>query len=359
MRILYLANIRFPTQMAHGAQIAKACEAFAKLGHEVELVVPKRWTPIIEPWAEYYGVKTVFPVQKLRVPDTVRKWGKFGFIFQTLSFGFAAAFYARRTEADVVYGRDEHILFITLLFGVRPVVWESHDGAWNFFARFVAKHAKKIVVVSEGQKDFYISKGIPAEKIIAVPNGVDTESFAHAEPKSVARERLRIPVDAFVALYVGALGESAALLPAEIHIVIIGGYPKQIAEMKARFPRVLFLGERPYRQLADNLSAADICILPNTAKDPVSVSFTSPLKLLAYMAAGKPIIASDLPSVREIVTEDVALLIPPDDSKKIAEAIERLVGDEPFREELGRKAHAKVQEYDWSKRAERILTHIV
>ncbi len=367
MNILYLANIRFPTEMAHGAQIAKACEAFVKSGHTVELVVPERFTPIIDEPLAYYGVRTPFRVTRLKVPDVVRKWGRFGFVAQILLFGIAAARYARHFRADIVYGRDEHVLCISLLLGVRNVVWESHDGAWNASARFVARHARKMIVVSEGQRSVYLERGIPAERIIAVPNGVDTEDFSHAESKSEARNRLGLPQDVFVALYVGAfqgwkgtdtLFEAAGLLPQGAKVAAIGGRPKQIQEMRGRYPSVLFLGERPYRELADNLSAADICILPNTGRDPVSVRFTSPLKLLAYMAAGKPVVASDLPSVRELTGDDAALLVAPDDPSALAEGIQQLASDAPRAARLATRAHERALSFDWSMRARRILTHI-
>lgn len=362
MKILYIANIRFPTQMAHGAQIAKACEAFAKLGHEVELVVPKRWTPITEPWQAYYGVRKPFPVRELTVPDTVRRWGRLGFIIQILSFGFAAARYARHTEYDVVYGRDEHVLFLLSLFGVRKIVWESHDGARNFFARIVAHRAEKMVVVSEGQRDFYIENGLPSEKIISVPNGVDLAAFEQAESKTDARRRLGIPADAFVALYVGAfdgwkgtdtLFETTELLP-EVLVVAIGGYKKQVAALVEKYPRVMFLGSRPYAELSDNLAAADVCVLPNTGKDPVSVRFTSPLKLLAYLAAGKPVVASDLPSVREIAGDDGALYVLPDKALSLADGIERVRREAEVAVRLSRAALLRAKKFDWVERAARI-----
>ncbi len=366
MNILYIANIRFPTEMAHGAQIAKACEAFAAAGEHVELLVPNRWTPITESWQAYYGVRISFPVTKLPIPDTVRRWGSFGFIVQILSFAFALARYAKKRKADVVYGRDEHVLFLALLFGVRNVVWESHDGAWNFSARFVVKRAGKLVVVSEGQRTFYTQKGIPAGKILAIANGVDVESFAHVESREKVRKRLGLLPDAFIALYVGALNgwkgtgtlfEAAKLLP-DVRVVAIGGYPRQVETLRKRYPQVTFLGARPYSELPDNLSAADVCVLPNTGTDPVSVSFTSPLKLLAYMAAGKPVVASDLPSVRELAGDDAALYVPSDNSSALAGGIEHLRKNAAIAKRLGKRAREQSFSFDWSIRAKRILSHL-
>lgn len=367
MKLLYLANIRMPTEKAHGVQIAKACEAFAAAGAGVELVVPRRYTPIKEDSFTYYGIKTPFAIRFLHTPDVVRSFGRLGFLLQILFFGIAAARYVRTKAYDVVYGRDEHVLFLVLLLGVKRVVWESHDGAWNFSAQYVARRAERMVVVTHAQKDFYSERGIAAEKIFSTPNGVEVSAFARAEGKESSRRRLGLPADTFLALYAGAFGgwkgtdtllEASKLLPSPIRVVAIGGYPKQILPLKEKYPDVIFIGDRPYRELPANVAAADVLILPNTGRDPVSVSFTSPLKLLAYMAAGKPIVASDLPSVRELVGDTAALLVEPDNPRALAAGIEQIAGDKELADRLAQHARERVQGFDWNVRAKRLLAFL-
>lgn len=365
MKILYVANMRFPTEMAHGVQVAKSCEAFAAAGHAVTLIVPDRYTPVTESAEAYYGLKTPFSIRTLNVPDTVRKWGRFGFIVQIISFAFAVMRYIEQVKPDVVYCRDEHVLAIALFLGARKVVWESHDGAWNLAARFVAKRSKRMVVVTEGQREIYLERSVPPEKIIAIPNGIDIEETK--ESKTSSRLRLGLPLDAFIVLYAGAFGgwkgtdtlfAASELLSEHIRVAVIGGRKEQVEVAKKRYPHILFLGERPYRELLDNLASADACVLPNTAQDAVSVRFTSPLKLLAYMAAGKPIVASDLPSVRELVGEDSALLVTPDDPSALAQGIEELAQDVTLCKRLGVHARARSLAYSWSSRAKRVLDFI-
>src|SRR3989344_4089836 len=60
MRILYLANVRLPTERAHGVQIMKMCEAFANLGHTVELFIPRTFNHLTEDPFDWYAVKRVF-----------------------------------------------------------------------------------------------------------------------------------------------------------------------------------------------------------------------------------------------------------------------------------------------------------
>jgi glycosyltransferase involved in cell wall biosynthesis len=367
MKIIYLANARMPTEKAHGIQIAKACESLARAGAEVELVVPRRYTPVQESLERYYGITAPFPIRRLGVPDTVRRFGRFGFVLQTILFGVVSAWYVCRQKPDVIYGRDEHVLALVLLLGARHVIWESHDGAWNRAAQYVARQAEKMVVVTMAQREWYTKRGVQEGSIIALPNGIDVAAFTHAEPKGEARARLGLPQGGAIALYVGALGgwkgtetlfAAAALLPQSIRVAVIGGTKEQCKDAEARYPNITFLGYRPYGELPDNLAAADVCILPNTALDRISVSFTSPLKLLAYMAAGKPIVASDLPSICELTGEGAALLVEPDSPQALASGIEQVIQDASLASRLARNARARAGDFDWQVRAKRLLAFI-
>jgi hypothetical protein len=132
--VYYLANIRMPTERAHGAQIMKMCEAFAHAGEKVTLVVTKRRTPITEDPFTYYGVEKIFEIVYVPVADTVA-WGRLGFLFESVWFAVCAASIAR-SHGELVYSRDELVLVLARMCGVRRAVWESHTGAWNLAARF-------------------------------------------------------------------------------------------------------------------------------------------------------------------------------------------------------------------------------
>ena len=357
LSICYIANIRLPTEKAHGVQIMKTCEAFTALGHDVELVVPNRKTDITEDTFSYYGLKTRFSLQRLPVWDTVR-YGRIGFFLESFLFAFAVRKHIRAKTFGMFYGRDELVLMHLRL----PYVWESHTGSWNRAARTVARRAKRIVVISQGLKDFYIKKGVPAEKISVAHDGVDIEQFAHPQSKNAARTRLNLPHDADIVMYIGRLDgwkgvatllETSKNLPNNSVLVVIGGEPAQVAQLSVRYPNVRFLGFRPYKELADNMAAANVLVLPNTGTDEISTRFTSPLKLFAYMTSGVPVVASDLPSIREVLDEQTAYLVPPDDAVALAEGIQRALVEDSTR---ATNALARVAEYSWKRRAERIVT---
>lgn len=362
--MLYIANIRLPTEKAHGAQIMKMCEAFAKTGIHVTLLATDRTTPITDDPYMYYGVSRNFTIERVAAPDLVR-YGRLGFLIHASFFSLRAAIRARSYKPDVVYGRDEIPLFFCSLLGL-PVVWETHLGRFNIFARMLSKRALRIIAISNGLGAYYQSLGVPAGKIIVAHDGVDLSQFSNTISKLDARKKLELPEVANIAMYIGALEEwkgyrtflEASTFGKNVEYVVVGGTEKQIEKLKMEFPHVRFLGSRPYREIADTQMAADVLVVPNTGRNDLSARFTSPMKLFTYMASGIPIIASDVPSVREVLREDVARLVPADDPEGMARAMENTFADLQKAQKQAENAKESVLLYTWDKRATMIQTEI-
>ncbi len=362
MRILYLANIRMPTERAHGTQIMKTCEAFARAGNAVTLAVPTRWTHLPDEPFAYYGIeRSAFSLARLPVIDTV-SMGKIGFLFEQLTFAKCAFWYALFRKDDLVYSRDTIPLFYISL-AKRNFVYEAHLPRWSWHVAFLARRARKIVVISEGLKEWYVERGIPAERIVVAHDAYDPAAFSTTVEKAAVRARLNLPEDVFIPMYIGSLEawkgyrtflDAAALTPGAL-FTVIGGKESEIEKLKAEYPSVRFLGQQPYRDLPENQQAADVLVIPNTAKDLLSSRFTSPLKVFAHMASGVPIVASDVPSIREILSEETALFVAPDDPTSLAEGIRKVELDALAPLERASRAREAVLAYSWSARAKLIL----
>ena len=76
------------------------------------------------------------------------------------------------------------------------------------------------------------------------------------------------------------------------------------------------------------------------------------------MASGNPIVSSDLPSIREVLNESNAILVPPDDINVLIKGIENLIKDKPMGDKIAAKAYKDVQNYTWANRAKNILNFI-
>lgn len=365
-KLIYIANIRMPTERAHGIQIVKMCEAFADEGLSVELVVPRRKTHLTVTPYQYYGVKQNFTIRYLPVCDTVR-YGALGFYFETLTFAWSVLRARVTADADIVYARDEFVLYILSWFK-KNLYYEAHRGTFNFFARRFLHALQNIIVISNGLRQFYIERGIPERKIVVAHDGVDLAQFKAPVSKSEARRVLGLPEASRIVMYIGSLEdwkgyrtllEASRKFPSHIVLAVIGGRPEQIVTLSQEYPQVIFLGELPYRDLARNQQAADILVVPNSAKFPISALYTSPLKLFAHMASGKPLVVSDLPSLKEIVDSSTAYLVPPDAPSALAEAIEELDRHPEMGKRLAEHALSAVAHYTWKQRALRILQSFV
>lgn len=309
MKITYLAFIRLPTEKAHGAQIMKTCEALADAGTEVELMVPGRKTRITEDSFAYYDVRKNFMLTNLKTPDLV-SWGPLGFALSALLFSEAAKWRKSFWQADVIYSRDAFVLLQYLLLG-KKLMYEAHT-APTFISTFVAKRGHRLVVISEGLRDAYIRKGIALEKIIVAHDAIDPKLFKKHYDKKETRKWLGIPLDKKVALYVGRIdgakgsdtfAAASEYVPEDTLCVLIGPGPLA-EELKKKYPKALILPETPYRELPRVLASADVLVLPNSAKDENAAKYTSPLKAFAYLASGKPIVASDVPALRAVLGDD-------------------------------------------------------
>lgn len=338
MKLIYVAHVRMPTEKAHGIQIIKMCEAFARGGVDVELIVTARQTAITEDPFTYYGVEKNFQITRLWCLDTVHL-GRLGFYLSLVTFTLNALLYSLRKEG-IFYTREEFLTFFLRVAGKR-VAWEAHRGGQNFFIRSLIRRRVPIVVISSGLEELYLRAGAPEKNIVVAPDGVDLAQFEVKESKEEARRKLGLNPEAVLALYAGS--EYAW---------------KGVETLKAAKPllpgiEVLIVSGKPYRDIPLYLKAADVLALPNSAKDEISRLYTSPLKLFEYMASGVPIVASNLPSVREVLDDKTAYFFIPDDRESLARAVLRALSQEGRAK--GERAKERVARYAWQKRAQAIM----
>ena len=212
--------------------------------------------------------------------------------------------------------------------------------------------------------------------MIVARNGFDPILFLLKASPETVRKKLHIPSNRPIVLYTGhlydwkgvyILAETARSMP-DVNFIFVGGTYYHRADFEKRYNDVLniiLVGQKPYQEIPLYLKAADILVLPNSAVSLNNPRFsvytrhdTSPIKLFEYMASGVPIVASDLPSIREILNEKNAVLVKPDSPEDLQRGIEKILNDKQLAKSILEKALEDVKEYTWDKRAEKILGFI-
>jgi glycosyltransferase involved in cell wall biosynthesis len=149
----------------------------------------------------------------------------------------------------------------------------------------------------------------------------------------------------------------------------VGGQPDQVAAQRENaraegLRNLLFTGFISQRRLPAYQAAADILLMPYArsiagSSGGNSADICSPMKMFDYLAAGRPIITSDLPVIREVLHEGNAVFAQPEDIAGWASALAHLLMSPELRDQLGRQARCDAQNYTWAARAERALAGFV
>ncbi len=369
MKLLYLANIRLPTEKAHGLQIMKMCEAFLSLGLEVELVVPKRRNTLKQDPFEFYSLTKKFKITRLPVLDLIGWVPRLGFWLEFFTFLLSARIYSLFRAFDLVYTRDQ----IAGLFFTKTIL-EIHSlpAQATFFHKISWKKARRLAVLTGFIKERLVAAGVGAEKILVSPDAVDLGKFSLNLSKSQARAELGLPADLNLVGYVGMLktmdmekGIDTAIsalifLPSNTRLVLVGGHKDDIASYQqfaaglGLSERVKFIGQVAHNQVPKYLKAFDVLVAPFPENEHYKF-YMSPLKIFEYLASQRPIVASDLPSLREVLNARNSLLCRPADPKDLAEKLKQIQSAPDLSEKLAAQGFLDAQNYTWEKRAKGII----
>ena len=225
--------------------------------------------------------------------------------------------------------------------------------------------ADRIVTVSEVNRRCLLARGVEAGRIEVIPNGVDLDVFTYQEPPTARDEPLRVLYCGTMSFWQGVdqLLEALPLvrLRLAIHLDLVGPAPRaRRDDLERRLRRrglaevVTFHGAQPRGRVVELLHDAHVCVVPLSAVDRNTEQGCCPLKLIEAAAAGCPVIASDLPVVRELFRpREHYHPVAPDDPAGLALALWD-VGEES--RERARRARAHVERhYTWRRSTDALL----
>ena len=390
MRIAVIAPTFIPAKRANTLQVMKMTQALANSGHQVQLAVPEepgRPGDELQMWediAHFYGLSSRLPIDYMPAKSSFRKY----------DYALHAVRWARRWSADLIYTRLPQAAALASFQGYGTIL-ESHDFPQGFFGPILFKRflqgegARRLVVISEAlAADLHVEFKSPEDPpfTLILPDGVDLNRYSGLPGPKESRRKLfpaliqhldkydlNLSTDRFTAGYTGHLYpgrglhlilELAKRLP-EVNFLIVGGELKDVSRVSGiakeyKLQNVIITGFVPNAELPLYQAACDILLMPYQRQVAASsggdiARYLSPMKLFEYMACGRAICSSDLPVLREILSEDIAILLPPEDIESWVAAVRNLRDNPSERKRMANKAQETVAQYSWDTRAQKIL----
>jgi glycosyltransferase involved in cell wall biosynthesis len=370
MKIAVITTSQVPASTANSIQALKVCQALAQVSGPVRLWVPGIQETHWEALASHYGLHKQFEITWLPSHKVLRRYD---FALQALSE-------ARRWGAQILYTWTAQAAVLALYQKI-PVIYEVHDrpsgrfGPW-LFRRIVRTPGKKrLLVITEALRqrlEVQLGVDLPPELAQIAPSGVDLERYADMPDASTARRELGLPEKVTVGytghFYAGR-GTGLLLKLAErfpqAQFLWVGGNAEDIQRWRLTLAsqgldNVLLTGFIENSRLPLYQAAADVLLMPYERSVAVSsggdtADVCSPMKMFDYLAAGRAIISSDLPVLREVLNEQNAVFCSPDDIQSWVQALQDLLADPHHMAKLSQQARQDAQHYTLQERARRAL----
>jgi glycosyltransferase involved in cell wall biosynthesis len=390
VHVLYLSHYFPPENNAPAARVHAMSRQWVRAGHQVTVLTcaPNHPLGILyagyrnRAWQEEWidGIRTIRVWTYLAANrGTMRR--SLNFLSYLASASLAAPFVRR---PDVVIATSPQ--FFAGLAGVPaaamhrvPFVLEIRDlwpesittvgalergpavRALERLERWLYGRADRIVAVGEGYRDQLVARGVPADRIDIVTNGVDTDVFVPGEPDPAVRARLGIEPDAHVVVFAGTLGMAAGLevvLRAatrlrdrggrDVVFLLVGdGAERACLERSAReagLDAVRFTGMVPRAQLPEIITASDACLVHFRRKELFASIL--PSKFFEDAAMAKPILLGFEGRARELLeAADCGIAFTPEDDAALVAAIERLAADPDEARRMGESGRQYVLEH--------------
>jgi glycosyltransferase involved in cell wall biosynthesis len=377
--VLYTAFDLVPSPKGAGTHIMHFLRGLVKAGHDVQLITPGD--------GQLPALDTYEGADVIRVPPSPDR----NFLAHAIHFGDAVIDHvAVAPHYDVVHYRSiwsglalaqnkARFGYQTLfeVNGLPSIELKYHYPALRG-SDLLAKVREQelatlalsdaIICPSGVTRAFLISLGVPRDRITVIPNGVSPHDFA-ATPLPDRSDR--VPT----ILYLGTLADwqgldllieamKAVTAQQPAHLRIVGrGRHWQRKQLQKRIRKsgleesVTLDATVPHHAVPSVIAQADVCVAPLALNDRNVTQGCCPIKVIEYMSCARPIVAANLPVVRELAREDVdALLFAPDAADDLARQILRVLNDRELAEKLATNAAARVRsKLTWHEAQKKLL----
>jgi glycosyltransferase involved in cell wall biosynthesis len=370
MTILY--HFRTRGAGAEAVHIAGIVNAFEKMGHHVILSSPTGVDPRQTAGASPFAKSRTRPLPRV--------------LFELLELLYNLPAFAqnlrlaRRHDCNLIYERHAFFLFSTALVAAIhrcPLVVEVNElvgdprvraqplfsGLARWSDRFLFRRASLVVVVSPHLQRRVMGYGIPADRILILPNAVSDEELA--PPSTPPTPLLKdLPPNTFTLGFTGWLVEwhrldfliQALAAPefSSVILIIIGEGPlRPTLEDQARAAgvQIHFAGPLPHSEIPAALRSIDACVVPH------SNDYRSPIKLFEYMAQERPVLAPRTEPIEAVVEDGKhALLFTPLDIESFRLSLSKLLKYSSIRQSIGKSARRLIEDrHTWQRNAAKVF----
>jgi glycosyltransferase involved in cell wall biosynthesis len=364
-KLIYLSYSAIPSPHANSLQVMEMCHALADTGMDIELYALK--TSISTPAAHFYDLPAKqIRIHRIRMPR-IKLISRFlyGLCVVAKLFG--------NSQKAIIYGRDFFTMALLTVMPTKrdqPLFFEAHQPPQSRLEEalqsliFKSNAFAGLLTISQALKEAYLQRFpfLQSAQVEVLPDAArPLKHLAETTPNNP-------PILGYVgSLQAGkgieTISKIASLRP-DFEFHIVGGTPQQIKKWKnICAENVIFYGHQPTAQVQELIQKFDILLAPyqgsvKVGRKQVDIArWMSPLKIFEYMAAARPLVASNLPVLKEVLQhKSNCLLATPDDPDDWIRQINRLRTDDALRASLGQQAYRDfIEHYTWQKRAQKLL----
>jgi glycosyltransferase involved in cell wall biosynthesis len=353
--LLIEPNIEYPGNTGGSVHMMELSD---KLGEEVDLMVAcDCGEDFKEDGVEFYDLDC--GGFSLRSLGKIRELAKDADVIHTRSdpFELAGPITAKLQGKPLVSEVNVNFLAYEKKHTRRDLFYPVFQTIKYLWLKLITQRSDKVITVSKSIREQLLKIGFEEKKVGVVHNGGNPERFEGLD-KEEMREELDLP-EGYLVLLMGELGPRHGLDriididSEEVNFLIMGGidkYRKHLEEMKEEAPEnFIFHDPVPYEEIRKYIVASDVTVAPYNESDNGNEFGFCPIKILDSMAAGRPVVASDRPWIREVMSEDEGVI-----TDDMEEGIRELM-DEEKRREKGENALERVKEgLSWKHTAEKV-----
>ncbi|MBI5234093.1 MAG: glycosyltransferase family 4 protein [Deltaproteobacteria bacterium] len=375
-RLFYPFSEPLPMKKARAIQYLKTCRAAAECGLDVVAMAPFSKGVSAHECISFYGISghellALEKVTALRSQHGSAVRFSFNGVFNVscllrlMRHGHGrAAVMARHIKLAYFLLRFKKCFSMPFVFEAHEIFFSTAESETNAsrlraMEEYVYRNSDALISITEGLKKDIMDEFSPSAPFFVIPDAADVWSQASWRIERLGDRRVFYIGSLYPWKGVDFLVKAMAYIP-NATLDIVGGEEADIRRLKGIAletgieDRVFFHGWVPHAEVKRLLCEASVAVVP-LGRSSIAERHTSPLKVFEYMASALPIVASDISSIREVLSNnDNAVLVQPEDPIALARGVERVLSDSALAQRISTRAYADSKTRGWHERGKRL-----